>query len=168
MQAVAAAIPRGRAERVITLPEPELYKRAALCISDAHGNQYIAERCPVALSASDGRPCHIVRRGHCTKNGVVAPGFPVAMDGVQKLICETHKRNFHMLHPLVHEDLPATVIVQPELVVLTEGLVLLREAYEELAIQVCLLVRLVSHLSCQAILAVVFQKGWKLLISIYM
>jgi hypothetical protein len=58
--------------------------------------------------------------------------------------------------------------VQPELVVLTEGLVLLREAYEELAIQVCLLVRLVSHLSCQAILAVVFQKGWKLLISIYM
>lgn len=145
---MAAAVPRGRAERVVILPEPELYRRVALGISDSHGNQHIAKRCPVALSASDGRPCHIVRRGHCTKNGVVASGFPVAIDGVQKLECETHKRHFHMLHPLVHEDLPATVIVQPELVVLTEGLVLLREAYEELAIQVCLLIRLASEFCC--------------------
>ena len=50
----------------------------------------------------------------------------MVIDGVQKLEFETHKRHFDMLQPLFQEDLPANVIVQPELVVLTEGLVLLR------------------------------------------
>ena len=41
-----------------------------------------------------------------------------------------------MLHPLTHADLPASVAVRPEVVVLTENVVLLRETYEDLAIQV--------------------------------
>ena len=110
------------------MSEPELYRRAPLGISDAQGNCSIAQRCPVALAACDGRACHIVRKGQCTKHGIVGTGFPVAISGVEKLECRTHRRHFTMLHPLVNEDLPATVIVQPELVVLTEGLLLLREA----------------------------------------
>ena len=41
-----------------------------------------------------------------------------------------------MLDPLVHEALPASCTVQPELVVLTVGLVALQEGYESLAVQV--------------------------------
>ena len=39
VQEVATAITRGCMGRVIIMPEPELYRRAALCISDADGNR---------------------------------------------------------------------------------------------------------------------------------
>ena len=87
--------------------------------------------------------------------GWVGTGFPVGISGVEKLECRTHKRHFTMLHPLVHEDMPATVVVQPELVVLNEGPVLLREAYEELAMQVRLQVRPASRWSRWTVLVVV-------------
>ena len=41
-----------------------------------------------------------------------------------------------MTHPLIHEDLPSSIIVRPEIVALTEDLVLLKETYEDLAMQV--------------------------------
>ena len=44
------------------MPEPELYRRAALCTSDADGNQHIAKRCPVALSASESSTKSAARR----------------------------------------------------------------------------------------------------------
>lgn len=119
------------------LPEPGLYRRAQLAISDPEGNQYIAQRCPVALEAEGRGPCHIVRRGFLTKHGVIGAGFPVALSHVQKLACQTHKRHFNMLHPLVHQSIPPGCVVQPELVVLTDNLVFLREAHVELALQVC-------------------------------
>ena len=128
---------RGRERRSILLPEPQLYRGAQLVISDSHGNQYIAERCPTGLADPDSSACRIVRRGFITKHGVISLGFPVYLSGVQQLECQTHRRHFHMLHPLVHEALPASCTVQPELVVLTEGLVALREGYKSLAVQVC-------------------------------
>ena len=111
---------RGRERRSILLPEPQLYRGAQLVISDSRGNQYIAERCPIALADPDSSACHIVRRGFITKHGVVSLGFPVYLSRVQQLECQTHRRHFHMLHPLIHEALPASCTVQPELVVLTE------------------------------------------------
>lgn len=80
--------------------------------------------------------CHMVRQGTLTKHGVIGPGFPVALSGVARLRCQTHARTFNMLNPLVHEDLPASVVVRPEVIVLTDDLVLLKEAYEDLVMQV--------------------------------
>ena len=79
--------------------------------------------------------CHIVRQGALTKHGVIGPGFPVA-SRVARLRCQTHARTFNMLHPLVHEDLPAFIVVRLEVIVLTGDLVLVKEAYEDLAMQV--------------------------------
>ena len=128
---------QGRERRSILLPEPQPYRGAQLVISDSRGNQYIAERCPTALADPDSSACHTVRRGFITKHGVVSLGCPVYLSGVQQLECQTHRRHFNMLHPLIHEALPASCTVQPELVVLTENLVALREGYESLAVQVC-------------------------------
>jgi len=127
---------RGRERRIVQLPEPVLYERHQLTISGSDGRAHIAHRCPVALTAPGSTPCYIVRQGVRTKHGVVGQGFPVAISGVTKLHCRAHQRNFDMLHPLVYEDLPASVSVRPELVVLTEDLVLVYEAYEDLAVQV--------------------------------
>lgn len=107
-----------------------------MVISDRNGNEYIAERCPIALTNPDSSACHIVRRGTTTKHNVHTLGFPVYLTGVRQLECQTHQRHFHMLHPLIHEALPANCTVQPELAVLTESLVALREGYESLAVQV--------------------------------
>ena len=139
LQAVEPTVdlaPRGREIRSIMLPEPELYRGVQLVISDSSGNQYIAERCPSALANPESSACHIVRRGSITKHNVISMGFPVYLSGVVQLECQAHKRHFHMLHPLIHEALPPSCTVQPELVVLTESLVALREGYESLAVQV--------------------------------
>ena len=127
---------RARERRLVALPEPGLYERFQLTISDIEGDEHVAQRCPIALKRTRASACHIVRQGTLTKHGVIGPGFPVALTGVARLRCLTHARTFNMLHPLVHEDLPASVIVQPEVVALTDNLVLLREAYEDLAMQV--------------------------------
>ena len=133
----AAFVPRGREIRSVELPEPELYRGIQLVISDSSGCQYIAQRCPTALANLDSSACRIVRRGcSLSKHNVVSLGFPVYLSGVVQLHCQRHNRHFNMLHPLVHEALPSSVTVQPELVVLTEDLVALREGYESLAIQV--------------------------------
>ena len=126
---------RGRERRVVQLPEPVLYERHQLSISEPDGSAHIAHRCPVALTAPGSMPCHIVRQGMRTKHGVVGQGFPVAVSGVTKLHCCAHQLNFDMLHPLVYQNLPASVSIRPELVVLTEDLVLIYEAYEDLAVQ---------------------------------
>lgn len=120
-------------------PEPEIYKRLQLVVADVYGTVVSPARCPTQLTGGDttvNTCCHIVRQGSCTKHGVVASGFPVALSGVPKFLCRTHGRSFTLLHPLVHEDLPASILVVPEIVVLTEDLVFLKEAYEELAVQV--------------------------------
>ena len=127
---------RARERRLIALPEPVLYERFQLTMSDSDGNAYVAHRCPVALVHPGACACHIVRQGTFTKHGVIGPGFPVALSGAARLRCLTHARTFNMLHPLVHEDLPESIVVRPEVVVLTDDLVLLREAYEDLAVQV--------------------------------
>ena len=128
--------PRGRERIYVSLPEPQLYRGVQMVISDREGNEYIAERCPAALTNPDSSACHIVRRGTITKHNVHTLGFPVYLTGVRQLQCRTHQRHFHMLHPLVHEALPEDCTVQPELEVLTESLVALREGYESLAVQV--------------------------------
>ena len=78
----------------------------------------------------------MVRSGTITKHGVISTAFPVAVSGVPRMRCQTHERSFHVLHPLVYEALPADTVIQPELVVLTEDIVLLKGAYLTLGTQV--------------------------------
>lgn len=130
---------RGPERRKIIFPEAEIYRRLQFSAADVHGNVASPARCPSQLAGADTTAtscCHIVRQGYCTKHGVVASGFPVALSDVPKFLCRTHGRSFTLLHPLVHEDLPPTLLVVPEIVVLTEDLVFLKEAYEKLAVQV--------------------------------
>lgn len=129
---------RGPERRSINLTEPEVYKRMQLSAADWHGNIELPKCCPSRLQAGScvSPPCHIVRQGSCTKHGVVGSSFPVALSGVPKFHCRTHERSFNLLHPLVHENLPRSVVITPDVVVLTEDLVFLREAYEDFAVQV--------------------------------
>lgn len=125
-----------RERRLVDLPEPVQYDRYLVTISDSDGIAHVPHRCPVALRNPVACACHMVRQGTLTKHGVIGPGFPVALSGVARLRCQTHARTFNMLNPLVHEDLPASVVVRPEVIVLTDDLVLLKEAYEDLVMQV--------------------------------
>ena len=121
-------------------PEPQLYNRLQLSVTDSHGQVDLAilvQRCPCALTAGDAcSSCQIVRSGTITKHGVLSTGFPVAVSGVPRMRCRTHERYFHLLHPLVFEALPAGTLVQPDLVVLTEDVVLQKDAYLTLGTQV--------------------------------
>ena len=132
--------PRGPILRAAVLPEPQLYSRMQLILCDAEGTLNLAQmvpKCPVALAAGDACDgCQMVRSGMITKHKVISTGFPVAMSGVPRMRCQTHKRSFHVLHPLVYEALPADILIQPELVVLTEDVVLLKDAYLALGAQV--------------------------------
>ena len=84
--------------------------------------------------ACDG--CQVVRSGTVTEHGVITSGFPVAVSGGPRMRCQTHKRSFHVLHPLVHEALPADTLGQRELVVLMDDVVLLKDACLTLGAQV--------------------------------
>lgn len=115
-----------------------LYERHQLTISDPEGSAHIAHRRPAALTALGSTPCHIVRQGVHIKHDVVGQGFPVAISSFNKMRCRAHQCKLDMLHPLVYQDLPASVSIRPELVVLTKDLMLIYEAYENLAVQVSL------------------------------
>ena len=132
--------PRGPTVRAAELPEPQLYSRLQLKLSDATGNVDFARmvpKCPVALAAGDAcGACQMERSGTITKHGVISTAFPVAVSGVQRMRCQTHKRSFHVLHSLVYEALPADTLIHPELVVLTEDIALLKDAYLTLGTQV--------------------------------
>lgn len=131
---------RGAGVRQVERPEPELYRRTQMHVSDANGRDdasYLMRKCPAALSQLDEcGACNIVRRGSVTRHGVISGGFPEALSGVPRYHCLTHKKTFTILHPLVHEALPPDAVVQPEVVVLTNDLVFLRAAYLNLAVQV--------------------------------
>lgn len=131
---------RGVGVRQVDVPEPELYRRTQLHVLDGNGiddASYLLPRCPSALSAvEDCGPCTIVQRDTVTRHGVVSDGFPEALSAVPRYHCYARKRTFTILNPLVHEALPADAVVQPEVVVLTRDLVLLKTAYLNLAVQV--------------------------------
>ncbi len=126
--------------RAAVQPEPQLYSRLQLTLCNAEGTLDLAQmvpKCPVALAAGDACDgCQVVRWGTITKHGVISTGFAVAVSGVPRMRCQTHKRSFHVLHPLVYEALPADTLIQPELVVLTEDIVVLKDAYLALGAQV--------------------------------
>lgn len=109
-------------------------------MSDGNGRDdasYLVPKCPAALGeVEDCGACNIVRGGSITRHGVIAGGFPEALSGVPRYHCNTHKRIFTILNPLVFEALPADAVLQPEVVVLTRDIVLLRTAYMNLAVQV--------------------------------
>lgn len=67
---------RARERHLVALPEPVLYEKLQLTMSDSNGNAYGAYRCPVALAQFEACACHIVRQGTLTKHGVIGPGFP--------------------------------------------------------------------------------------------
>lgn len=129
--------------RLVRVLEPEVYVRSQMQVSDSRGRDdpaYMVPKCPVALSELDSdvglATCAVVRKGTVTRHGVIASGFPEAISGVPKYYCSTHAKSFTILSPAVHEALPADALVQPELVVLTNKLVLHKSAYLSVALQV--------------------------------
>lgn len=118
-------------------------------VSDGQGMDDVSclvPRCPVALSEVDSNvaacPCVVVRKGTVTRHGVISSGFPEAISGVPRYHCSTHGRSFTILNPLVHEALPPDSVVLPEVVVLTNDLLLHKSAYLSLAVQVGCLTQL--------------------------
>lgn len=127
--------------RHVMVPEPQLYRRSQLQISDCHGREdlsHLVPRCPVALSNQQcgDSDCRIRRNGAITRHGILSNGFPEALSGVPQYFCSTHNKKFNLLQPDVHEALPADAVLLPEVVVLTRDLVIRKEAYLNLATQV--------------------------------
>ena len=137
---------RGAGVRSVAVPEPELYRRYQLSVSDAQGVVDFKElipMCPTALQCPlYTERCCIIRKGSATRHGVITSQFPVAISGVSKFLCTRHDRSFSILHPAVFESLPAGTVVQPSLVVLTASTIFMEGAYHSLGEQVILLSRI--------------------------
>lgn len=138
-------MPRRR-RRVIqhNIEQPELYESYVLKVYDINTQQEdykaIVTCCDVRLAQDDTTaalsglgPCVIEADRYKTKHKVYDIDFPVAVTRVRQFKCTTHGSYFTYLTPTIWEKLSDSVVMEPELVVLTDSLVLTKRFWDQMA-----------------------------------